>query len=149
MIKLKDLLKEDWNSNIWKSNIWKSHLWNSDLWKSHIWEDEKLNEVMDARNFWVLPNGEIEEVEDHIEWMINHDKDVSGSDWDWDTIYDIAFDKGYVRMVKEINRPLIVDYSLDRPPTNLQWRNIKDFAIENGWKLVDRNGRREIELLEE
>jgi hypothetical protein len=83
---------EGWNSHIWNSNIEQSHLWNSNIEKSDIWNPgisshnsdsefspdsdsnnfENLNEILGAKNFWVLPNGNIKEVDSHLNWIIDN-----------------------------------------------------------------------------
>jgi len=158
MIKLKDLIIETWNSNIWMSD-----LWNSDIWPSHIWEGEKkpLNEILDFRNFWVLPDGRIEEVDDHISWFVtetNQDKyqmDDDGYPLDeWGAIaepsdvYTLASEMGYIRITQEIknNGPLEFDYVRDRPPTQRQLKSMKDLAIENRVELKNAVTDRMIDL---
>ncbi len=166
MIKLKDLITELWNSNLWNSNLDDTHLWNSNIDKSDIWNpgvsschsDESpdsemnfgnLNEIMGAKNFWVLPNGNIEEVDDHLNWFTDnvesefyHDEDgfttkADGSICEPEDVYEVASKMGYIRMLKEPGdkNPLTVDVEPSHPPTNLQTRNIRDFAIEHRWKL--------------
>lgn len=123
--------------------------------------ESKLNEIEGFLNFWVLPDGKIEKVKDHIGWfLVNVDQDKfhmndddmiitdDGSMAEEEEIYQEAFKLGYVRMVKkpEENYPLYIDYSSDRPPSNLQWRNIKNFAIENHWQLTDGIRRKDVEL---
>ncbi len=161
MIKLKDLIIEGWNSNIWPSDIWNSNLWNSDIWPSHVWEGQKqLNEIMGAKNFWMLPNGKIEDVGDHLDWYLDNvdsewfkdDKGFpicsDGSIAEPEDVYDDAYKKGYVRLVKEpvADTPLGFEYNRSRPPTPNQMKNLKDFAIENEWTLFDDTIRRHVEL---
>ena len=151
MIKLKDLIIETWNSDIWMSDIWNSDIWNSNIDPSNIWEGEKqtLNEMMFAQNYWVLPDGKIIEVDDHISWFTDniespyfHDEDgqptnSDGSICEPEEVYEAASKMGYIRMLKpyEDEAPLNVDVDRGYPPKNIQLRNIRDFAIEKGWKL--------------
>lgn len=108
-----------------------------------------LLEIMFAKNYWVLPDGEIVEVDDHINWFTDnvdspyfHDEDgmptmEDGSICEPEDVYEVAYKMGYVRLVKphEEEYPLSVDFDRNKSPTNLQLRNIRDLAIENGWKL--------------
>jgi hypothetical protein len=160
MIKLKDLIMEIWNSDIWPSNIWNSNIWNSDIWPSKVWEGQQLNEIIGYHNYWVLPSGKIEEVDDHINWFTDnvdseffHDEDgfptkEDGSICEPEEVYDAAYSMGYIRMTKEIkdDSPLMVDFSPQRLPSNIQWRNIRDFAIENGWQVYNAPLNKIIEL---
>lgn len=117
-------------------------------------------EIMGAKNFWVLPDGEIEEVGDHIGWFTDnveseffHDEDgfpikQDGSIAEESDVYNAAYNLGYVRLVKQIgDYPLMFDYDRNRPPTPKQIKAIKDFAIENHWELRDNTMRKYIDLL--
>ena len=107
-----------------------------------------------------MPDGQIEEVGDHIGWFTDnveseffHDEDglpikQDGSIAEESDVYDAAYNLGYVRLVKQIgDYPLMFDYSRSKPPTAKQIKTIKDFAIENQWDLYDSVIRRKIELL--
>ena len=118
-------------------------------------------EIMGAHNFWMLPNGSItEDIGDHIPWFTDnvetefyHDEDgfpikQDGSIAEEEDVYDAAFALGYIKLTKEIvNGPLYFDYSPSKPLTNLQLRNLKNFAIENRWELKDAVTQRDIDLL--
>ncbi len=161
MIKLKDLIIEGWNSNIWPSNIWNSDIWNSDIWPSHVWEgQEQLNEVMDFRNFWVLPSGQIEEVDDHLNWFTDnietefyHDENgiitfQDGTIAEPGDVYEKAGSMGYIRITQEIKNdgPLEFDYIRSVPPTQRQMKAMKDLALENHLELKDVVTGRMIDL---
>jgi len=48
MIKLKDLLRETWNSDIWSSHIWNSDIWNPGISSHH--SDSESDELMETDN---------------------------------------------------------------------------------------------------
>jgi len=117
----------------------------------------KLMEIMGAKNFWMLPNGHIEEVCDHLGWVTDnvdlpyyHDEDgfpitKDGSIAEESDVYDAAYRLGYVRLVKEAGSgPLFFDYFSGL--NNVQKRSIRDFAIEKGWRLFDAITKKEIDL---
>jgi hypothetical protein len=66
-----------------------------------------------------------------------------------ESIYDSLFERHFLR-IKVREGELYVDYDRLYPPSNLQWRKLKDSAIENRLKLIDGSygSRREIDLLE-
>lgn len=160
MIKLKNLIIETWNSNIWSSDIWKSDIWKSDIWPSHIWEGGEINEILDYRNFWVLPNATIEEVDDHLNWFTDnvetefyHDEDgiptyQDGTIAEPGDVYEMAGSMGYIRITKalEDNGPFEFDYIRSVPPTQRQMKAMKDLAIENGVELKDLVTGRMVDL---
>lgn len=117
-----------------------------------------LNEVAAAENYWVKPDGNIVEVYDHVDWFLNNvENDTfeiydgmpitkTGAIAELRDVYDLAESMGYIRIVNDSEYPIYISYSLKRPPTNIQWRNIKNFAIENQKELHDATTNRPIEL---
>jgi len=118
-----------------------------------------LSEIMGAINFWVMPTGEIKRVGDHLGWFTsNVDSEFhysgvgdfptksDGSIPEPEDVYELAYKMGYVTLTKYVEG-LVVDYFRGNSPTQKQWKSIKDFAIENRWKLFDGVIDKEIDLL--
>lgn len=117
-----------------------------------------ITEIFGAKNFWVLPDGKIVECADHVDWFMQNVESELDFDGDYpiksdgsiaeqSDVYNVAFAMGYVRLVKEAgDKPVLMDFDPDRPPTNLQVRNIRDFAIEHHWRVVYWHNKREIDL---
>ena len=61
--------------------------------------------------------------------------------------YDPLFQFGFVRIVTD-EHLLMIQYSKEKPPTNLQWRILKNTAIESGLILHDAITGKNIELSE-
>ena len=106
-----------------------------------------------------MPNGDIKQVGDHLEWFTStvDSKFYYSGEGDFPTksdgsipeieeVYELAYKMGYVRLTKYVEG-LNVDYFRGNPPTQKQWKSIKDFAIDKGWKLFDGVTGKEIDLL--
>jgi len=119
----------------------------------------KLTEIMGAKNFWVLPNSTIIPTDDHLGWFTNNIKSKffidddgfptteDGAIADEYDVYNEAFNMGFVRLVKPIHgSALIIDYARNKPPTQKQFKSIKDFAIDNQWQLYDSITKRHFDL---
>ena len=119
-----------------------------------------LKEILNAKNFWMYPDGKIEDVKDHLTWAIENIKlpydfdgdgypiNNNGSIVETEDVYNEIEKLGYVRVVKEMESDfLMFNYHPSKPPTNVQIRSLKNFAIENHWSLYDDNNRKEIELV--
>ena len=151
MIKLKSLIIETWNSNIWPSNIWKSDIWNSDIWPSHVWENEKIDEWVGVgvKNYWLNPNGHMIDVYDHIEYVVekidpdafymenNYPMNDDGSIAKEEEVYEVAYKNRYVRVVIEtLQKKMSFSYG-QNPPNRKQLSELKNFAIEHQYELID------------
>ncbi len=161
MIKLKDLIIETWNSNIWPSDLWNSDIWNSDIWPSHVWEGKKLDEWIGegVKNYWLSPDGKMIEVYDHIEYVVEFiDPDSfymedgypmkdDGSIVEEDDVYEVAYAKQFVRVVIESNeKKMYFSYGEGFPPNRKQLSELKNFAIEHQYELINSMNNRPVDL---
>jgi hypothetical protein len=117
-----------------------------------------LKEIMGAKNYWMDGSGNMIEVNDHMNYIIDElpnsfDIDDSGfpicndgSIAEEDDVYTVAYKLGYIRIVVESNG---IYYNYDfHEPTNKQMRELKNFAIENNKTLINGNNQKQIELNE-
>lgn len=120
---------------------------SKDLFKG-LWEDV----VQNGFNYWMDPRGRfLRAKEGHAMWAMNymmaHDmlRDFHGDD-PKEKMYEL----GFVR-VKVANGEIYIDYPKGQVLKNIQWRNLKDSAIESEMRLIDTSDtfyNREIELNE-
>jgi hypothetical protein len=124
-----------------------------DLTESLLFEDmlkEQSRILAKNTDYWLDPQGKF------------HDTSIEGSHMNWakkyaalkdvpyhneGSAYDPLFQLGFVRVVTD-NHQIMIQYSKQRPPTNLQWRTLKDAAIESGLFLHDDVANKIIELKE-
>jgi len=107
--------------------------------------------------YWIFPDGEMREVGSHWKWAVEFlvNCHVNSDDLRYlDDTYEHMYKRGFVRFLT-VPHPNIkntptafIDYSRKRPPTNQQWRVIKDFVIENNFKLYDDAYNKDIDLTE-
>ncbi len=161
MIKLKDIIIETWNSNIWPSDLWNSDIWNSDIWPSHVWEGKKIDEWIGpgVKNYWLSPDGKMIEVYDHIEYVVEFiDPDNFYMEEDYpmtndggiaeeDEVYEAAYAKQFVRVVSEKKEnTMYFSYGEGHPPSRKQMAELRNFAIENKFQLVNAMNNRPVDL---
>lgn len=124
---------------------------SKDLFKG-LWEDIVHNSVdywMDKEGrFLKAPLGHIDWAK---EWLMARRIEFDPND-SWE-LYELMFKRQLIR-VKVRNNEIYFEYSQQYPPNNIQWRNLKDTAIESRMKLIDGSGsngksRQEIDLLQE
>jgi hypothetical protein len=118
-----------------------------DLFKG-LWEDI----LKKNSDYWMDPAGRFRHCDrGHAYWGMEYliQMGIPFQEHQDETIYDALAKRGFIR-VKTKDGVLYVDYDQGYTPTNEQWQNIKDSAIESHLKLVDSSyGRhREIDLLE-
>ncbi len=104
-----------------------------------------LQEILGAKNYWMLPDGKIIPLDhqDHIEWF---ERNVRiGNSTPYNGMYNTAFRMGYIRLIN-VGKVLDFTYLTTHPPTPKKLKVLKDFAIENGLLLYDGEFRRNIEL---
>ncbi len=108
------------------------------------------------RDYWMDSKGRLLNTKEkgHIPWAmeyinahhIKYDRLTDSAE-----IYNLMFELKFIR-IKVNNNMVYVDYEREIPPSSLQWRNLKDSAIESNMKLIDDGGgirsRKEIELFE-
>jgi hypothetical protein len=118
-----------------------------DLFKG-LWEDI----LKSHSDYWMDPSGRFFHCkEGHAYWGMTYliQMGIPFQEHQDETIYDALSERGFIR-IKIRDGELYVDYDNGYIPTNKQWRNLKDSAIENHLKLIDGSygRRREIDLLE-
>jgi hypothetical protein len=109
-----------------------------------------LKEIVGAKNYWLTPDGEMIEVADHVEYVLqNYDTDFDldeenfpinkhdGSIAEIEDVYDYAMERlKLVRVVWEKPNRLYYNYSKDIGLTRKQATELKNFSIENGLELI-------------
>ena len=108
-----------------------------DLFKG-LWEDVLQN----YHDYWMDPDGRFLRAKSgHAMWAVNYlvaHKLMHNFRGDED-VKEEMYKLGYAR-IKVHDNKIYVDYSIDRPLKNIQWRNLKDAAIESGMRLIDKSG---------
>jgi hypothetical protein len=102
--------------------------------------------------WWMHSDGSIEKVDNHLEWISDNlplddyykDDDLlvnkkTGSIADEESIYQEAYKRGMIRMVKAEggSEPVYIGYSKSVGVSPKQMKALKDFCIENGYPLRD------------
>jgi hypothetical protein len=132
--------------------------------KIELYESLLKEEILNNnRDYWMDTKGRfLRAKEGHFEWAMNyltahnipHGYDPNTEDLEKspDDIYIPLFKLGFLR-IKVHSNSIFVNYLLGKPPTNFQWRTLKDTAIESDMKLIDAGNHnlagRDIELNEE
>lgn len=117
-----------------------------------------------VKNYWMLPQGNIVEVEDHLQWVMDtlqlpDGYDVDGDGYpidnygailDTDDVYEIAHKQGYVRIMVETDKNLMYyTYGITQQLNRKQMSELRNFAIEHKYTLRDGNTQKDVDLLEE
>jgi hypothetical protein len=118
-----------------------------DLFKG-LWEDV----LKSFGEYWMDIDGKFHRAESgHAYWGLKYllQNKIPFDETHDESIYDALFEKHFIR-IKIYGGELYMDYDKYYPPSNLQWKKIKDSAIESHLKLIDSSygKRREIDLLE-
>lgn len=118
-----------------------------DLMESLLLEDT----LKKGADYWMGPDGKFNYTrEGHAYWGLKYclQNHIEFDEQYDSSIYEALYKRNFLRI--KVTDELYVDYDREWPPSNLQWRRLKDSAIENHLKLIDSgNGqRREIDLLE-
>ena len=108
-----------------------------DLFKG-LWEDILQNH----HDYWMDPDGRfLRAKQGHAMWAVNYlvaHKLMHKFQGDED-VKEEMYKLGYVR-VKVNDDKIYIDYIPGTQLKNIQWRNLKDAAIESGMRLIDKSG---------
>ena len=114
-----------------------------------IYENFILNEIAGATNYWLLPDGKLIKVYDHIDYAVKNlntpftiDPDEyipvnsDGSIAEPDEVYDVVFQMGYVRIVED-SANIYFTYSLSKKPSRDQFMALYELAQDKNKNLID------------
>lgn len=117
-----------------------------------LYEQMLINEVAGATNYWLDPTGDLISVEDHSMWVLDNfqtpikyipsERRVFNVDTkeyiDWDTIYEYAYNEGYIRVVMDSSN-IYFTYSEANKPTKQQFMVLYGLAEDKNKNLEDGN----------
>ncbi len=115
-----------------------------------LYEKTLIVEVAGAQNYWITPDGELEQVYNHIEYaMYNIDEletpyymddgtlyDENGQEGDESEVYDAIYNLGYIRVVEQ-PAAIYFTYNRSRPPDKTQFMVLYGMAQDKNKNLVD------------
>ncbi len=123
-----------------------------DLYKG-LWEDEEDSSTYKAKgydSYWVDKDGRFHPTHSHYNWATSYLNRLkkNPSSPSSETVYERMFELGFIRVsINSGNKMLHVEYGKIVPNRN-QWKQITDFAIEQGYKVHNDNLNRDVELNE-
>lgn len=107
--------------------------------------------LQNREDYWMNPAGEFLIAKNgHAMWAVKYLIAHNIHDYENDEPRQKMFELGFVR-VKVQHHEIYVDYTVGQQLKNIQWRNLKNAAIESDMKLIDTSGvhqRREVDLFE-
>ncbi len=109
-----------------------------------------VNEIKPGTEYWMNPDGKFYELshdEFHSAWARSYLR-THNIPFDNQTPQQSMFNLGFIRVVVNSDS-IMIEYSQNKKPSNLQWRNLKDAAINAGLELFDDIIVKPIELNEE
>lgn len=104
---------------------------------ANIYESIIINEIAGAINYWLLPDGSLVRVDDHINYALQHiipDDEYRGMREE--DLYEVLLKKGYLRIVED-SANVYFGYVFDVKPTKKQFMELFGLANDKNKNLID------------
>ena len=111
------------------------------------------------KNYWLSPDGKLVEVYDHIQYVVDviapepfymqdgYPMKDDGSIVNEDDVYEAAYAKQFVRVITETNvKKIYFSYGEKYPPNRKQFSELRNFAIEKKYELINSMNNRPVDL---